>query len=72
MRWRLDEAALAQARRVALRIEDSGQAHEAALDSEAVRRGSLFHATESAVVEVEMRLEFPDGTFRRERVRYQP
>ncbi|MCX7603428.1 MAG: hypothetical protein N2036_05055 [Bryobacteraceae bacterium] len=72
VRWRLDEAALAQASRVALRIEDSGQAHEAALDSEAVRRGSLFHATESAVVEVEMRLEFPDGTFRRERVRYQP
>lgn len=70
--WNPEDPSLARAQRVVLLIQDSGQTHEVVLDGGTARKGSLFHATGATVLDVEMRLEFPDGSSSRERVRYQP
>ncbi|MCX7602693.1 MAG: hypothetical protein N2036_01315, partial [Bryobacteraceae bacterium] len=72
VRWNPQEPSFLHARRVILRIEDSGQARELVLERAALQNGSLFHATEALALEAEIRLEFPDGSFSRERVRFQP
>lgn len=72
LRWNPQAPSLLQARRVTLLVEDSGQMHELVLSRDAVLAGSHFHATEAPSLEAEMRLEFPDGSVSRERVRYQP
>lgn len=70
--WNARHPSIARAQRVVLVIEDSGSPLEFVLERAAVRQGSFFHATDAAVLDVEMRLEFPDGSSSRERVRYQP
>lgn len=72
LRWNPEDPSLLQARRVVLLIGDSGQMRERVLSRDAVQAGSHFHGTESASLEAEMRIEFPDGSSSRVRVRYQP
>lgn len=72
LRWNPQDPSLPRAMRVVLRISDSGQTRELRLARDALLAGSHFHATEAASIEAELRLEFPDGSVSRERVRYQP
>ena len=72
IRWNPSELPLLQARRAWLLIQDGPAARVEELDAARLQAGSYAYATASAVLEVEMRTEFADGSSSRQRVRYQP
>jgi hypothetical protein len=72
LRWNAQDPSLVQARRVILSIADDGQVRDRVLSRDAILAGSLFHVSDAQTLEAELRLEFPDGSVSRERVRYQP